>query len=152
LTIEGIGRLLDPKLDIWAVAHPVLEGILRKRYSARRMLGEFRKRLPELMTHAPDMPHLLHAWLAQQVAGEHRMRIESRELAELTQTMHTTQRRVVASIFGVGLWVVAALLHSFDAGGAHIFGLAAASWIAGLGGLGAMLAAWPRVRGKRAAP
>jgi len=149
LTIEGIGRLLDPKLDIWAVAHPVLEAILRKRYSARRMLGEFRKRLPELMTHAPDMPHLLHAWLEQQVAGQHRMHIESAQLAELTQTMHTTQRRMVASIFGVGLWVVAVLLHSFDAGGARIFGLAAASWIAGLGGLGAMLAAWPRVRKKK---
>jgi len=149
LTIEGIGRLLDPRLDIWAVAHPVLENILRKRYSTRQMLGEFRKRLPELMTHAPDMPHLVHAWLAQQVAGEHRMRIESAQLAELTATMHTTQRRVVVSIFGTGLWVIAVLLHSLDAGGTHFWGIATASWIMGLCGLGAMLAAWPGIRTHR---
>ena len=34
LNIEGIGRLLDPKLDIWAEARPVLERILRERYSS----------------------------------------------------------------------------------------------------------------------
>ena len=36
LSIEGIGRLLDPKLDIWAVARPVLERILVERYSPQR--------------------------------------------------------------------------------------------------------------------
>jgi ubiquinone biosynthesis protein len=37
LNIEGVGRLLDPKLDIWAVARPVLERILRERYSPARL-------------------------------------------------------------------------------------------------------------------
>src|SRR5690606_19053114 len=36
LIIEGIGRLLDPKIDIWAVARPVLERILVERYSPQR--------------------------------------------------------------------------------------------------------------------
>ncbi|HXS03161.1 MAG TPA: 2-polyprenylphenol 6-hydroxylase, partial [Rhodanobacter sp.] len=29
LNIEGVGRMLDPEIDIWAVAHPVLKRILR---------------------------------------------------------------------------------------------------------------------------
>ena len=69
LSIEGIGRLLDPKLDIWAVARPVLERILVERYSPQRLGREFRDRLPELITQAPDMPRLLHGWLKQQVEG-----------------------------------------------------------------------------------
>ena len=36
LNIEGVGRLLDPKLDIWAVARPVLQKILVERYSPQR--------------------------------------------------------------------------------------------------------------------
>ena len=43
LSIEGIGRLLDPKLDIWAVARPVLERILVERYSPQRLGREFRE-------------------------------------------------------------------------------------------------------------
>ncbi len=73
LNIEGVGRLLDPKLDIWAVARPVLSRILIERYSPQRLASEFRKRLPELVTHAPEMPRLLHAWLTQQVEGRHEL-------------------------------------------------------------------------------
>ena len=65
LNIEGVGRQLDPELDIWAVAKPVLEQILVERYSPQRLMRDFRKRLPELVTRAPDMPQLLHAWLSQ---------------------------------------------------------------------------------------
>ena len=72
LNIEGVGRLLDPKLDIWAVARPVLRTHPASSATARSALaGEFRKRLPELVTHAPEMPRLLHAWLTQQVEGKH---------------------------------------------------------------------------------
>ena len=35
-------------------------------------IAEIGKRLPEIMTHAPDMPRLVHAWLSQQVEGRHR--------------------------------------------------------------------------------
>src|SRR5205085_6318433 len=54
LNIEGLGRLLDPKLDIWAVAKPVLDEILRERYGATALLDEFRTRIPELVSRAPE--------------------------------------------------------------------------------------------------
>ncbi|HEY0862363.1 MAG TPA: ubiquinone biosynthesis regulatory protein kinase UbiB, partial [Pseudoxanthomonas sp.] len=100
LNIEGVGRQLDPQIDIWAVAKPVLERILVERYSPQRAAQEFRKRLPEIMTHAPDMPRLVHAWLSQQVEGRHELSMRSRDLTELTQTMKGLQRRVVAAILG----------------------------------------------------
>jgi ubiquinone biosynthesis protein len=144
LNIEGVGRLLDPQLDIWAVAKPVLEKILVERYSPQRLAGEFRKRLPELMTRAPDMPHLLHAWLSQQVQGKHELAMRSHDLAELSKTINAMQRRIVSAILGTGLLVVAAVLYALEAGGPRVFGVPAAAWIAGLGGLWALVAAWPR--------
>ena len=144
LTIEGIGRLLDPKIDIWAVARPVLERILVERYSPQRLAGEFRKRLPELMTHAPEMPRLLHAWLQQQVDGRHELRMRSDDIAAITHTLQGMQRRIVAAILGVGLLLVAAVMYSLEAGGPRLFDIPAASWIAGIGGLWALFAAWPR--------
>jgi len=144
LNIEGVGRQLDPQLDIWAVAKPVLERILVERYSPQRAAQELRKRLPEIMTHAPDMPRLVHMWLKQQVEGRHELALRSQDLSELSQTMKGMQRRIVAAILGTGLLIVAAVLYGFEAGGPRIFDIPASSWIAGLGGLWAMLAAWPR--------
>ena len=142
--IEGVGRQLDPRLDIWAVAQPVLEKILRERYSPRRLLREMRKRVPEAMTRAPDMPRLLHAWLEQQVQGQHRTGIHSQELAEMARTLQRLQRRSVAAILGSGLLVVAAVLYALEAGGPRLLDVPLAAWVAGLGGLWAIVAALPR--------
>ncbi len=144
LNIEGVGRQLDPQIDIWAVAKPVLEGILAERYSPRRLVGELRKQIPELVTRAPEMPRLLHAWLQQQVQGGHELSMRSADVREITQTLAAMQRRIVASILGVGLLIVAAVLYALDAGGPKVLALPVSTWVAGLGGLWALLAAWPR--------
>jgi ubiquinone biosynthesis protein len=146
LNIEGVGRLLDPKLDIWAVARPVLQRILVERYSPQRLASEFRKRLPELVTHAPEMPRLLHAWLTQQVEGRHELNLNSRDLVELNRTIRLAQRRTVAAVLGVGLLICAAVLYGLEAGGPRLWSIPASAWIAGAGGLWALLAAWPRGR------
>ena len=126
LNIEGVGRQLDPKIDIWAVAKPVLEQILVERYSPQRLAGEFRKRLPEMVTRAPEVPRLLHAWLQQQVEGKHELSMRSRDLAELARIAH------------------AAVLYALEAGGPQLLGVPVSTWVAGLGGAWALLAAWPR--------
>ncbi|MEG2942536.1 MAG: ubiquinone biosynthesis regulatory protein kinase UbiB [Thermomonas sp.] len=144
LNIEGVGRQLDPKIDIWAVAKPVLEKILVERYSPQRLAGEFRKRLPEMITRAPDVPRLLHAWLQQQVEGKHELSMRSRDLAELTRIAHGAQKRVVAAVLGSGLLIVAAVLYALEAGGPQLLGVPISTWVAGAGGLWALLAAWPR--------
>ena len=144
LNIEGVGRQLDPNIDIWAVARPVLEKILVERYSPQRLLGEFRKRLPEMVTHAPDMPQLLHAWLQQQVQGKHELAMRSRDVREVAQQLAGMQRRIVSAILGVGLLIIAAVLYALEAGGPQFLGVPVSTWIAGLGGVWALLAAWPR--------
>jgi ubiquinone biosynthesis protein len=112
LSIEGVGRQLDPKIDIWAVARPVLEKILRERYSPRRLAREFRKRLPEIVTRAPEMPSLLHAWLEQQVEGRHELAMRSAELADLARAVREAQRRLTAAVLGVGALIALAVLHA----------------------------------------
>ena len=144
LNIEGVGRQLDPKIDIWAVARPVLEKILAERYSPQRFAMEFRKRLPEMVTRAPDMPRLLHAWLQQQVEGKHQLAMRSHDLREMSRTLQSLQKRMVAAILGVGLLIVAAVLYALEAGGPKLVGVPVSTWIAGIGGLWALLAAWPR--------
>ncbi len=144
LNIEGVGRQLDPKIDIWGVAKPVLSKILVARYSPKRLLGEFRKRLPELVTHAPEMPRLLHTWLSQQIEGKHALQMRSQDLAELSRSVRDAQKCTVAAILGSGLLIVAAVLYGLETGGPSLWSVPLASWVTGVAGLVAMVLAWPR--------
>ena len=146
LNIEGVGRQLDPEIDIWAVAKPVLERILRERYSPKRLIKTFARQLPELATRAPEMPALAHAWLKQQVEGRHELHMQSEDLRRLSNDLHGMQRRMVSAILGTGLLIVAAVLYALESGGPRILGIPASAWIAGLGGVWALVAAWPRGR------
>jgi len=110
LNIEGLGRLLDPKVDIFAVAQPVLADILRERYSPQRLLRELRRQLPEMITRAPEMPRLLHAWLSQQVQGRQRLQMDSADLSALAAAARDGQRKIVAAILLAGALVALAML------------------------------------------
>ena len=144
LNIEGVGRQLDPQLDIWAVAKPVLERILRERYSPRRTLKELGKRLPEIMTQAPDMPALLHRWLQQQVEGKHELTMRSQDIVNLNDTLVRMQRRVITAVTGVGLVVISVLLYGLQAGGPQLASVPLWSWLTGGVGVLALASAWLR--------
>lgn len=144
LNIEGVGRQLDPQLDIWAVAKPVLERILRERYSPRRTLKELGKRLPEIMTQAPDMPALLHRWLQQQVEGKHELTMRSQDIVTLNDTLVRMQRRVITAVTGVGLVVISVLLYGLQAGGPQLASVPLWSWLTGGVGVLALASAWLR--------
>src|SRR5690606_33467398 len=112
LNIEGVGRQLDPSIDIWEVARPELERILAERYSPTRLLREFRRKLPELVTRAPEMPGLVHAWLEQQVGGRHELAMRSQQLEDITAELRQLQRRATAAIIGTGAVVALAVLYA----------------------------------------
>ena len=88
------------------------------------LANEFRKRLPELVTHAPEMPRLLHAWLTQQVEGKHALHMRfAATCANWRATLRACQRRTIAAILGTGLLIVAAVLYALEAGGPRLLGV-----------------------------
>ncbi len=141
LNIEGVGRLLHPKLDIWAVAQPVLTDIMKTRYGMNELTAALRARLPELLQHAPEMPRLLHAWLRQAASGEARSHIRSEDLRRLADVSERGQRRVVWAVIGAALLIAATLLYALDSGGERWLGQPLGLWIAFTGGVMAFVAA-----------
>jgi ubiquinone biosynthesis protein len=142
LNIEGVARQLDPKLDLFAVAKPVLETILRERYSPATLMSELQKRMPEIISQAPDMPRLIRNWFAQQVNGEHSLKMHSDELAELSRITVLAQFRLACLVLASGFLICAALFYLFDTQSPIYFHLNAKTWGALGAGVFAMLAAW----------
>lgn len=144
LNIEGVSRTLDPQIDIWKEAQPVLEAILRQRYSLKHTVKQVRRHLPELVTQAPEMPRLIHRWLQQQVDGQHQLGMRSEDLVRINASIAGLQQRLVGVLAGIGLLVTAAVLYGLDAGHSDWAGMPVASWITGVPGVLAMAWAWWR--------
>jgi ubiquinone biosynthesis protein len=56
MTIEGIGRQIDPDLDVYGVAAPAIFEIVRKRYSPTRIGNELWRGFEQLSRAGYDMP------------------------------------------------------------------------------------------------
>jgi ubiquinone biosynthesis protein len=69
LNIEGLGRDLDPDLDLWATARPFLERWMSERIGWRGLLRHLRQEAPYWTAMLPQLPRLLHQALSQQASG-----------------------------------------------------------------------------------
>jgi ubiquinone biosynthesis protein len=68
LNIEGLGRQLYPKLDLWTTAMPFLERWVRDRYSPQSVLKRVSHRLPGWLEQLPHLPETL---LERRTPGKH---------------------------------------------------------------------------------
>ncbi len=60
LAVEGLGRQLDPDLDLWRTAKPFLEKWIREQMGPRSLFKHLRSNLPFLIEELPHMPKLLN--------------------------------------------------------------------------------------------
>jgi len=65
LNIEGLGRDLDPDLDLWETAKPYLERWMSEQVGWRGLLHNIGKEAPQWTTLLPQLPRLLHRALAE---------------------------------------------------------------------------------------
>jgi ubiquinone biosynthesis protein len=110
LNIEGLGRDLYPQLDIWAVAKPELEAIMRQQYSLHQAAEGLLRRLPDVLEKTPEMPNLVHRYLKQAAKGELKTQIDPQSLQQWSQQQEQYQRRQNRSILSAGTLIAAALL------------------------------------------
>ncbi|WP_310491586.1 ubiquinone biosynthesis regulatory protein kinase UbiB [Dechloromonas sp.] len=65
LNIEGLGRQLDPELDLWTTAKPFLERWMSEQIGWRGLIRSFKQEAPYLARTIPQLPRLVHQALAQ---------------------------------------------------------------------------------------
>ncbi len=70
LNIEGLGRDLDPELDLWKTAKPYLERWMDEQLGWRGLLRALKQEAPTWATMLPQVPRLAHRLLAEDRAGQ----------------------------------------------------------------------------------
>ncbi|MGB4062610.1 MAG: ubiquinone biosynthesis regulatory protein kinase UbiB [Azonexus sp.] len=76
LNIEGLGRQLDPELDLWTTAKPFLERWMSEQIGWRGLIRSFKQEAPYLARTIPQLPRLVHQALAQPAKTDLQPQIE----------------------------------------------------------------------------
>ena len=94
LNIEGLGRQLDPELDLWNTAKPFLEKWMLDQIGPKKLLDQLKDQAPRYAKLLPQLPRLLHDYLRQNPADDRR------ELAQLLEEQKRTNRLLQGLIYG----------------------------------------------------
>ena len=65
LNIEGLGRQLDPELDLWKTAKPFLERWMNEQMGWRALVREIKTEAPGWAATLPQLPRLIHHNLSE---------------------------------------------------------------------------------------
>ena len=85
LNIEGLGRQLDPELDLWKTAKPFLERWMDEQVGWRGLVRTFKQEAPYLARTLPQLPRLVHQSLKQPAKSDLAPQLERLIVAQQQQ-------------------------------------------------------------------
>jgi ubiquinone biosynthesis protein len=114
LNIEGLGRDLDPNIDLWQTAKPFLKRWMSEQVGWRSILNTAKKELPFILKNTPQMPRLIHQFLNQQTEAEQELPLREsiNALIKVQQKQARYQKRLAWIIF-VAVFVQIMILSLF---------------------------------------
>ena len=140
LNIEGLGRQLYPQLDLWKTARPVLKGFMIEQNSPLTVLRQIQKNVPEWGRMLPEMPGLVHQFLATGGNATELQSVLSRSTAKNSvnpRAPDTQLTGVIYAISAAGFFICATLVTLLGSTElTRLFGVPLWSWVIFL------LAAW----------
>ncbi|OYW35338.1 MAG: ubiquinone biosynthesis regulatory protein kinase UbiB [Hydrogenophilales bacterium 12-61-10] len=87
LNIEGLGRQLDPELDLWKTAKPFLERWMNEQMGWRALVNNLKTEAPKWAALLPQLPRLAH-----QALNENRLAQLEAGLTLMLHQQHTRNR------------------------------------------------------------
>jgi ubiquinone biosynthesis protein len=100
MTVEGIGKQLDPDLDVWTELRPYFTKLLMNRYSPQRIGRDLLRGVRQLGSSASSLPGQVHDILEDLRAGRLSLTTRDEEQARATDRLG---RRLFAAILAAAL-------------------------------------------------
>ncbi len=101
LNIEGLGRDLDPNLDLWQSARPFLSRWMSEQVGWRSVVKTLKKELPHITQMLPQIPRLVHQQLTQQVEQQQEIpfNLAIRELVKVQRRQNRWLKMIAVALF-----------------------------------------------------
>jgi ubiquinone biosynthesis protein len=122
ITLEGLGRKLDPAFDMVGAATPFLQRVLRERYQPRAVA----RRLGRVVTEASEaltlLPHQLRRLLHSAGEGRLRLRVDLEQLPSFGEQVSHSANRLAMGLVIAALIIGSSIVMTVE-GGPTLFGL-----------------------------
>ncbi len=96
LNIEGLGRQLDPDLDLWKTAKPFLERWMNEQMGWRALVRGLKDEAPNLAATLPQLPRLLHEALSEPERRQRERRADEARLKRAQRRQRRLTRVAIA--------------------------------------------------------
>ncbi len=114
LHIEGIGRQLYPQLDLWDTAKPFLERWLSEQLGMRALVNGFKKNLPYIAEHLPDLPQLAFKALHRIANDELSYQLDEKQLDSIRREIRNANRRSIRAVIGATFVISGSIILGLD--------------------------------------
>jgi ubiquinone biosynthesis protein len=145
ITLEGMGRELDPDFDMAGAAMPILERALRARYTPSALFRRGWKSAGEMLGLVADLPHDLSRLLRAARRGRLEIHIDVTHLKHVGNQLDRAANRLVVGIVVAALIIGSSIVMTVPGGpklmGLPLFGLVGYLGAAA-GGVWLLLSIW----------
>lgn len=117
LTIEGLGRRLDPDFNLISVAEPYATAFMRKRMSPKRLLSKARKNLYDVTDFLSTFPKQLRTVLRKAVMDELHVKMTPIGLDRLIRDIDRSSNRLSFSLIIAAIIIGSAVIIHSGSGG-----------------------------------
>ncbi|GAB3053678.1 ABC1 kinase family protein [Stenotrophomonas tumulicola] len=113
LTLEGMGRQLDPEFDMASAARPFLEQVVLQRYAPRALLKRGRRSLLGMIDLAGELPRDLRRLVQAARRGRLQLKVETSALKGFGDQVNQAANRLVVGIVTAALIIGSSIvMHS----------------------------------------
>jgi len=143
LTLEGMGRSLDPDFDMASEARPIVERVLRRHYSTVAVARRAQRSAVEIVKTLGSLPNDLSRLLRTARRGRIEVHVDVKSLKEVSHRLDSAASRMTLGVVTSALIIGSAIVMNVQPGGG---GVSWFGWLgfggAALGGLWLLFSIW----------
>ncbi len=110
INVEGLGRQLYPKLDLWSTARPFLEKLAKEKHSAKNIFAELKKQNSALLKELPELPMMTINALKQINNLKNLNDLQNQKLQAINDKLEDNYRKQKYAIFAGAMLIVSGIL------------------------------------------
>ena len=114
VSIEGIGRQLDPSLDLWTAAQPAVNEFMSKRISFLEVLRNTGSEIPSWLGRIPNLPNQTLDLIDRLRAGRLALRTQDPELKNIKEAVVALKKTMLLTMSGFCLILISFLFASSE--------------------------------------
>ncbi len=109
LTLEGMGRTLDPEFDLLATGESMVKDLVRDQYAPERLTREALWVAKDLLSLLQVLPRQVRWMFRKLAANDYAIEIRSPDLQDLRTEIARTGRRLTLGVVAAGLFIAGSL-------------------------------------------